>query len=254
MRRRPGVVGLLWRWHRRLGLVAALFVLLLSVSGIVLNHSPELGLDSALVEWPALRRAYGDHGADLPAFQAGGRWVYRAANGKIYLDAREVAPCRGGLVGAEPVAELLAVACAEELLLLTAEGQLIEAASASTGLPVPVSGLGATGAAIVLQADGNWWLADFDRMAFDQPAPGDTSLRQRTSGSLPAALRQAIPGQDAWLNWERLLLDLHSGRLFGPLGVWVVDAIGLLLCTLALSGVAMWWLHRRPRRAQNKSP
>ncbi|MFC1578958.1 PepSY domain-containing protein [Pseudomonadota bacterium] len=247
-RRRPKTVGLLWRWHRRLGLVAALFVLLLSVSGIVLNHSSELGLDSAMVEWSALRRAYGDGGADLPAYRADGRWVYRAASGRVYLDAREVAPCRGGLVGAEALEGLLVVACAEELLLLTADGQLIESAISGTGLPVPVTGIGATATGVVLQSRGNWWLADLDGMAFDEPAPGGAAVRQRAPGTLPVNLRQAIPGQDAWLNWERLLLDLHSGRLFGPVGVGVVDAIGVLLCALALSGVAMWWLHRRPRR------
>ena len=44
MRRRPRLVGLLWRWHRRLGLLAALFVLLVASSGIVLNHTAGFGL------------------------------------------------------------------------------------------------------------------------------------------------------------------------------------------------------------------
>lgn len=244
-RRQARLVGVLWRWHRRLGLVAALFVLLLAVSGIVLNHSSDWGLDRRMVEWPALRLAYGDRGADLPAYRAGERWVYRAASGKVYLDALEVAPCRGELVGAEPVDGLLAVACTEELLLLTAAGQLVEAASGSTGLPVPLSAIGSADSAVVLQSGGSWRLADLDRMVFDRALTGGTAVRQQTAAGLPAQLRQAIPGQDAWLNWERLLLDLHSGRLFGRAGVWVVDALGILLCVLALSGVAMWGLHRR---------
>ena len=52
MPRRPRLVGLLWHWHRRLGVIAAFFVLVLSVSGIVLNHSSELGLDRSFVDSP----------------------------------------------------------------------------------------------------------------------------------------------------------------------------------------------------------
>ncbi len=121
MRRRPRLVGLLWRWHRRLGVLAAFFVLVLSATGIVLNHTAELGLDRRFVDWPWLSQAYGDDSGNLPAFQLGEHWLTRAANGRVYFDAQEVAPCSGKLVGAVAVGELLYAGCAEELLLITAQ-------------------------------------------------------------------------------------------------------------------------------------
>ncbi len=142
MRRRPRPVGLLWRWHRRLGVLAAFFALVLATTGIVLNHSAELELDRRFVDWPWLSQAYGDGSGDLPAFQLGGHWLSRAANGRVYFDAREVAPCSGKLVGAVASGELLYAGCAEELLLLTGGGELIESINASTGLPVPVQAVG----------------------------------------------------------------------------------------------------------------
>jgi hypothetical protein len=66
--------------------------------------------------------------------------------------------------------------------------------------------------------------------------------------TLPADIRAQIPAPERWLSWERLLLDLHSGRLFGQAGVWIVDAVGVLLITLASSGTLMWWFHRRRGR------
>ncbi len=48
MRRRLRLVGLLWRWHRRLGVLVACFALLLAITGIVLNHSADVGTGSPL--------------------------------------------------------------------------------------------------------------------------------------------------------------------------------------------------------------
>ena len=60
MRRHPRLVNWLWRWHRRLGLAAALFVLLLAGSGILLNHTADLGLERRFIDWPLLHRLYGE--------------------------------------------------------------------------------------------------------------------------------------------------------------------------------------------------
>ncbi len=249
MRRRSRLVGVLWRWHRRLGVLAAAFVLMLSVTGITLNHSSRLGLDRTFVDWPWLSRAYGDGSADLPAFQPGQNWIFRAANGLVYFNTREVAPCSGNLVGALQAGELLIAACTQELLLITPDGELLEAVNASVGLPVPLLGVGVVETHVALQTGAGWWLADLDTIDFSQAAPAGALIQQHAPGALPDVIRDDIPAQESWLSWERLLLDLHSGRVVGPVGVLLVDFIGVALATLATSGLAMWWLHRRRRRS-----
>ncbi len=247
--RRRRLVGLLWHWHRRVGVLAAFFVLVLVITGVVLNHSSALRLDRNFVDWPWLSQAYGDDPGNLPAFQLGEHWLSRAANGRVYFNAREVAPCRGKLVGAVAAGGLLFAGCARELLLITDSGELVESVSASTGLPVPLQAIGLIDNRVALQASGTWWLADLDQMDFNQRAPaGGTVIRQLVPDRLPEGIRKKIPVPNQWLTWERLLLDLHSGRLFGLAGVLWVDGIGLLVASLATSGTAMWWLHRRRKR------
>jgi hypothetical protein len=248
MSRGQQLVGWLWHWHRRLGVVAAFFAVLLAVSGIVLNHSSGLGLDRKFVDWPWLSRAYGDNSTELSAFQLGDHWLFRAADGRLYLDAQEVAPCNGKLVGAVQRGELLYAGCAEELLLITRSGELVESISSSTGLLVPLQGLGLIESEVALMVDEGWWLADVETMDFGQRAPAGAIIHQFAAGRLPAVIRQQIPAPDQWLSWERLILDLHSGRVLGRGGVLLVDAVGVLLACLATSGIAMWWLHRRRRR------
>ncbi len=242
------LVGLLWRWHRRLGVVAALFVLLLASSGIVLNHTAELGLDRSFVAWPWLTRAYGDNSADLPAFQLGEHWLMRAADGRVYLDAVDVAPCTGELVGAQQLGNFLYAACGEELLLITPGGELLESVSASGGLPTTLRGIGMIDSTLALQTDAGWWLVDVEQLDFSVRAPGGAIIQQFAAGHLPTSIREKIPAPAQWLSWERLLLDVHSGRVLGRGGVLLVDTIGVLLAGLASSGLAMWWLHRRRRQ------
>jgi len=46
------------------------------------------------------------------------------------------------------------------------------------------------------------------------------------------------------LTTERLFQDLHSGRLFGPGGVWLVNLSSLLLIVLSITGLWIWWRSR----------
>jgi hypothetical protein len=206
-------------------------------------------LDRSFVPWPWLTQAYGDDSSDLPAFQLGDRWLTRASSGRVYLDVQEVAPCIGKLVGAVQADDLLYASCGEELLLITREGALVESVSASTGLPAPLQAIGLIDGQVVLQSGGTWWLANLHSMDFTQRAPaGGAIIQQLVPDRLPDSIRAAIPAPEQWLSWERVLLDLHSGRLFGRFGVLWMDMVGVLLATLATSGVAMWWLHRRRRK------
>lgn len=251
MRAAQRLVGALWRWHRRIGLAAALFVLLLSVTGIALNHSPGLALDQTYVQWQWLLRSYGDDSAARIGYRLDAGWLSRSTGGQLYFNSTEVTTCYDELVGALQTPDFVLAACADQLVLLLPDGQLIEALTTSGGLPTPVAGIGRVEyggqPAIALQVESQWRLADVDALQFHEPVPAGALVEQAAPGPLPAGIANALPGAQQWLTWERVLLDLHSGRLFGPVGVWVMDAAAVLLMCLASSGVAMWALHRRRR-------
>ena len=248
MRRRPRLVGFLWRWHRRLGLFAALLALMLAVTGISLNHSSQLAMDQRFVESGWLYRLYGEKPLQLVAYPVGERWLFRSPAGKVYLDAVEVAPCRGDLVGGQVSSGLVYVACEDELLLVTEEGELVESITASLGLPGRLMSVGLVEETLALQFQSGWRLADLDSLSFDTALPEGSIIQQRAPGVLPEELSASIPVHDNWLSWERLVLDLHSGRLGGSAGVFLVDVAGIIFCLLGFSGVIMWWLHRRGGR------
>jgi len=245
MQRRKRLVGTLWRWHRRLGLAAFVLLLMLAMTGIALNHSDRLGLDQQVVGARFVQKLYGVEPVAIPAYRLGERWLSRAPSGTVYLDAQPVAPCRGELVGAAELDGLLYAGCELEFLVITPAGQLVESFTPGTGLPERLSAVGLVGDSLALAAGGQWVLADFDRATFSAAVEPGAAVVQIAPGALPEPLRSRIPQGLEWMTWERVLLDIHSGRLAGPFGVLLVDAAGVLLCLLAASGVFMWWLRRR---------
>lgn len=221
---------------------------MLAVTGIGLNHSDQLALDQQFVDARWLYRFYGEKPTELSAYRAGERWLYRNSEGIVYVDTAVLGPCRGELVGGQAYDGLLYVACEEELLLATPGGELVEAITIALGLPGHLSAVGLADGQLTLQTGNGWRLADIDRLAFDSPLPEGAIIQTSAAGILPERLQAQIPMRDQWLSWERVLLDLHSGRLGGRAGVLLVDLAGIIISLLGISGVIMWWLHHRAGR------
>ena len=51
------------------------------------------------------------------------------------------------------------------------------------------------------------------------------------------------------LSWERLLADLHSGRILGAAGTYFMDFIALSLIVLSMTGLFQW---RRRRNGNGR--
>lgn len=237
-------VAWLWRWHGRAGVLACVLLLLLAMTGLALNHAEDLRLDERKVDWDWPYALYGSAVAGTwKGYAAGESWVLQGGEGRLYLGTRAIGSCDGTLVGAVGIDGMLLVACERELLLLTPEGDRIDALNAAAGLPLPVTGCALQDGVAHVLAGGRWQAFDPDDMGFSPSPMGDA--RPLPATVPPEALIERLGRASEWLHWERFLLDLHSGRLFGRAGVIVVDAGGVLSLLLALSGIVMWGARRR---------
>jgi hypothetical protein len=235
------------RLHRTLGAAAALFVLFMVLTGLAINHANGLGLNRKQVTQATLLDWYGlDGPANVLSFGLGDAWISFAGS-QLFFNEQSVATVNGG-AGAVAAGGLLVAASSDELLLLDADGTLVERLPWASIDPQPIGMIGLDADDNVLVKSGDRvWTADADLLNWRQDAETNPNLRWATPQPATDALQQAIGrayrGQG--LNLERVLLDLHSGRIFGPVGVLVYDLLALTIGFLSISGLVLWFRGRR---------
>jgi len=235
-----------WKWiflgHRYLGLAASLLVAILAVTGWMLNHADGLGLSQRTVGSKWLLDWYGLAPESAPqSFPLGARWVTRLEQ-RIYLDDRDFAPTDSPLVGAVRIDGLFVLATSDSLLLVSDDddAKLIER---MTGASIPGSlrriGVAPDGRLIAETATGVF-RADAELLDWERTSADAT--RWSVAGAPPAALQEAVLRRfrGEGLPLSRVLLDLHSGRIFGRYGFLLMDGAALILLLLTGTGIYNW--------------
>ncbi len=232
---------LLLRWHRRLGVFIALVLVMLVVTGIALNHSDELALDQQAVRQNMILQRYGIELPELVSFDVNGRYLSLVGSNRLFLDNEEIAYCEAPLHSALSFESGFVAVCRDQLLLLSNEGEIIERLSEAYGLPANIQALGQGSSGLWLRTETGDYAADLNGLQFlPGTAPDNLQWPQpvRLNQAFGQQLTERYLGND--VHWERVLLDLHTGRLFGRWGVYVVDAAAIGLLLLSLSGVWVW--------------
>ena len=232
-----------WRqWHRWLGLVVAVPVLVLSVTGVLLNHIESLGWSNQPMS-PWLARWYGAPvPSDVHGYKLEKQW-YVELNERLYIDATDALHCPSPLHGVVRQKGLLVVGCGQELMLLDGNGQLVERMGSAYGLPA-FERLGSDEQGLILDTGSSLLRFDVDQL-MATPYQGEWQPAQ--AQPLPVTLEQTLISQSVppSLNWQRFLLDLHAGRLGGLAGQLIMDLAALILTILAVTGTVIWSRTRR---------
>ncbi len=235
---RKSLWRLLFKFHRYTGLSVAIFIIMLTITGILLNHTENLQLDSRYVKSKTILDWYGVKPAKIQlAFKTDKQWVIQV-DGQIFLNLQPVLKKNQTLLGAVASDSFYILAFPNSLILLSFEGDIIE------NIEKPSSKIAISGdhnifieseKQTVFSADGllSWQQAQKTNINWSKPSELPEQLKQNVQHS---SLNKIIP-------YERLILDIHSGRFFGPYGVILVDITAILFILLALSGCWIWLRH-----------
>ena len=240
--------------HRWIGAIAALFLVLLSLTGLCLNHADRLHLHDLRIKWPYILHRYDMlTSQDIRSVRIGENGTLSLLDNGLYHNSTYVVES-GGLAGVYEDDPFIVVAAENGLILLTPAGELIEVLSLEQ-LPFDeINGLGVddSGRAVIVSGSASW-IADDDWVEFQEYA-GAFTLKEPDWTGLDTETEQAILAhyQGQGPSVYRVILDLHSGRLFGWKGRTVMDLTALAILVLVTSGITGWINKaRRPRISFN---
>ena len=252
-RSRAKLLRSLYIWHRYIGLSAALFVMVLSATGLALNHTESLHMDSTHVQSELLLDWYGIHAPDDLGSYSAGSVLITEVNERVFRDSEIIDDVLVPLVGAIGYLDLIVIAGLDQLTLLNREGELIETIGSAAGVPAGMKAIGiTTDGAIAIKAAHGYYLTDENLLEWIETDAVEAtwSTLSDTPPELVQALQASYRGNG--LPLERVVLDLHSGRLLGDAGVLLVDAAAILFLLLAMSGVWLWSRRRASARAHKR--
>ncbi len=242
--------------HRYVGLTAALFAILLSVTGVLLNHTEELKLQQHSISSPWLLALYGINTPEIiTAYELEeNNWVVEYGE-SMYLHNKPI-KCTPSLLGAIATPEILLISNPEQLCLFSLEGELIDNLSVPQNNKIKRMGLTdqSEEASIIIDTERGLYSLNKDFTDFvPYPQNLTIAINWKTPSSSPSSLATSLSKahRGDGLPWERVILDLHSGRIFGIAGVLFMDFIAILIIFLSMTGVMMW-SKRRPSKRKSR--
>ena len=237
---RNRVWRILYKLHRYIGLSSAIVLLMLAITGIALNHTDEFKLDSQMIQSKVILDWYGIEASNhVRSFATQFHRISQIGQ-QIYFDQSILLENQDKLQGAVETNEFIVAAQSNLLIILSLQGDIIEQIPKEA-----IQNIGLDHIQSIVIKSNKALLSSDDGLLSWQPHSGEQVVWSKTS-QLPESIKQNIQNnfRSTILPLERVLLDIHSGRFFGSIGVIIVDMVGIFLVMLVISGCAIWLKHK----------
>ncbi len=252
MTRAPLLSRLLRRWHRRIGLAAAGFFSILAITGLLLNHGDSFALDSLRVGTPWLMNWYGLKPAVPERGFAEDGLLFVAQGETWVLGGHSLKAGHGEPVGMVHAAGLVWIATNDEIDIFDAAGRPVDIIERDLLPGTPLRRIGSRNGQLLAIIGGDSF-ATSDGISWKRLAR-DESAAWSHPQALSVGEQQALaPFFAPTLPFQRIVADVHSGRIFGRYGILLVDGLAVALLLLAGSGVWIYLKNRGSRTRATKS-
>ena len=243
-------------WHRKLGIIAAFFIIFLSITGVALNHTTTLSLAHKPISNTWLLDHYGIAPPnDIRLYQQSSLRVtdnFVWLEGKLLLESAADIVSAGAMsvkVSNDTTVDVFVVASQTHLYIYNNEGEMLDQLGVEAGIPEGIEALSIDNDKVIVKTSSGYYQSDSDFFDWQAISPLIEPLWIRAQlVSLQQEQQASLAYRSQFLTLERIILDAHSGRILGLFGVLFMDAVAILLILLSLSGVYIWIRYARSKR------
>jgi len=235
--------GVFRKWHRRLGFVVSVFLLNLSVTGILLNHYEELALHKTYVSSDWLLNLYGvEKPAKATCFKSN-QDSFCQIDSQLFFNSSFWQQKSAPLVGVTALDSQILVVLTNELILVSNKGRVIDSLELADSQLSTIDGLVFDSGGYFIQGDGQYWQLDADLMELTSIQfilnPKTTSIESfAPSDKLMATMADFY--RQSQISHLKLVQDLHSLRFLMVSGKVANDLAAIILIILAITGFITW--------------
>jgi len=228
--------------HRRMGIISAFFVIILSLSGLVLHYGPNLNLDTQFIRSNFLLNWYDIEAPSISvSYTAESNNITHLADA-LYFNEQRIPGSFTELNGMVATEFGFVIATNNQLILITEDGELVEVLGNLVDIPSDIQQIGSDlNGAIFLQRSDELISIDLNTLDLSSVPEGASVAWSdiENVGLVKSEILQTNY-RASLVSWERILLDIHSGRIFGTLGVILVDVMAVLFLLMAFTGIWIW--------------
>ncbi len=236
------------KWHRKLGVFAAFFIIYLSVTGVALNHTDGLSLAHQPIKSTWLLDHYGISAPqDIRFYQQGKIQITDKSvwlQGQLLFESDVDVISVGRLKLKHNQQSVFVIATGQNILLFNLEGELVDQLGAESGVPKRIKAMSIDDEQVIVENTDGYYQTDSD--FFDWQIVQPTSMPKWLQPELASDVQiqqTELVYRAQFLTLERIILDSHSGRFFGDIGVFFMDFIAVLLMLISISGLYLWLRH-----------
>ena len=193
--------------HRFLGIVLVFFVLILSVTGTLLQHAEDFKIRQTYASSTFAKNVYGIKPCVISSAPISSKWI-SICNNNLYFEEKRIVNNITTLRAAYKKNDNYVILYDGHIITVSSSGEIIDLGHTETPKNVKIS------------------------------------LKENI---LPGNLKKIIEDKSIskTITYERVIVDLHSGRLFGTFGVTLVDLVTLGLIILSITGTYSWLRYKK---------
>ena len=196
--------------HKFTGIAVCIFLIHLSITGIFLNHTEDLGLDEKYTASPMILALYNiSMPSQEESFLVDNIFISRFGD-QVFMGNQPIIKSESPIMGAAFSNQILAIALANEMVLLTQEGELIERISSTAELPENIQKLGVSEGILYLKTPNQLWQSSDQAQAWELSDSNfnDWSNEVIMPDQQTKQIEMYFSGKGVSL--EQFFLDLHN--------------------------------------------